>query len=247
MEYIGRRIYFDKGTGNVILDTGERSGDVIETTVDQDFESFIVLMERVRETVGVIQFAYGEYAQDFMQCNGYRVNPETLALEFSYPDPNAPMPEPVYQEPLTEQVAELKRSAMSPAEIYESTDNSSLTLDELKELKIGQLKYLCEQDILAGFDFTINGILYHFSFDVEAQMNFNGANSLFVEGLITEVEWTVTNNGQYERIILDKPTFDQIKLVAFNEKNNKIKRLRNDILPLVEVAESKSDVEVIVW
>ena len=107
---IGRKIYYDKSTGNVILDTGEMMGAVIETTVDQDFETYQALKERVRDTVGVIQLEFGQYAQDFAECNGYRVNPETLELEFSYPDPNATEPqELVYQKPLTEQVKELEQ------------------------------------------------------------------------------------------------------------------------------------------
>lgn len=107
---IGRRIYFDKATGNVIVDTGERGGHVIETTVEHDFEVYTVLAERVRETVGVLELEYGQYAQDFESCNGYRVNPETIELEFSYPDPNDPEAPPVYQAPLSEQIGELKQA-----------------------------------------------------------------------------------------------------------------------------------------
>ncbi|MEK4606536.1 hypothetical protein [Geobacillus sp. FSL W8-1251] len=110
---IGRKIYYDKATGNVILDTGEKMGAVIETTIDQDFETYQALKERVRDTVGVIQLEYGQYAQDFAECNGYRVNPETLELEFSYPDPNATEPqEPVYQKPLTEQLKETQQAVV---------------------------------------------------------------------------------------------------------------------------------------
>lgn len=108
---IGRKIYFDKSTGNVILDTGEKMGAVIETTIDQDFETYQALKERVRDTVGVIQLEYGQYADDFVQCNGYRVNPETIELEFSYPDPNATEPqEPVYRKPLSEELDETKQA-----------------------------------------------------------------------------------------------------------------------------------------
>jgi hypothetical protein len=111
MNFIGRRIYYDKTTGNVILDTGEKMGAVVETTIDQDFETYKALKERVRDTVGVIQLEYGQYAEDFAQCNGYRVNPETLELEFSYLDPNATEPqEPVYQKPLSEQIEETKEA-----------------------------------------------------------------------------------------------------------------------------------------
>ncbi|MCL6615558.1 MAG: hypothetical protein K6T39_00235 [Anoxybacillus ayderensis] len=125
MNFIGRKIYYDKITGNIILDTGEMAGFVQEATIDQDFETYEVLKQRVRDTVGVIQLEFGQYAQDFAECNGYRVNPQTLELEFSYPNSNATEPqEPVYQKPLTEQVIELKQElALSNALILELMEN----------------------------------------------------------------------------------------------------------------------------
>lgn len=108
---IGRKIYFDNFTGNVIIDTGECMGDVVETTQEQDFQSYTVLSERNPETVGVLKLSYGQYAQDFDECNGYRVNPQTLEIEFSYPDPNQEeSQEPVYRKPLSEEVNDLKQS-----------------------------------------------------------------------------------------------------------------------------------------
>ena len=105
---IGKRIYYDKVTGNILVDVGERQGDVIETTTEQDIITFKALSERNRETFDFIQLEYGQYSQDFMECNGYRVNLETKELEFSYPDPNEEEPtEPVYQKPLSEQMKEL--------------------------------------------------------------------------------------------------------------------------------------------
>lgn len=102
---VGRRIYFDVPTGNPIVDTGERQGFVVPTTVEQDIATFKALFERNRETFDYIELEFGQYAQDFMECNGYRVNPETRRMEFSYPDPNEPVPqEPVYQTPLSVQV-----------------------------------------------------------------------------------------------------------------------------------------------
>jgi len=102
---IGRRIYYDKFTGNVLVDTGERQGDVVETTIEQDFEVYKALSERNPETVGMIQLEFGQYAQDFRECNGFRVNLEEL--EFSYPEPNNPDPkEPVYQPPLSDMIKE---------------------------------------------------------------------------------------------------------------------------------------------
>ncbi len=120
---IGRRIYYEKSTGNVIVDTGERSGYVVESTVEQDFATYAALAERVPETVGWIQLEYGQYAQDFAACNGFRVNPDTLELEFSYPDPNEPEAPPVYQKPLSVQIEELRAENLTAfeaiAELYE--------------------------------------------------------------------------------------------------------------------------------
>jgi len=108
---IGRRIYYDKATGNIIVDTGERSGHVVPTTIEQDFATYKDLSERVPETVGVLELQFGQYAEDFAACHGYRVDVsgETPTLVFSYPDPSNPEAPPVYRKPLSEEVAELKQ------------------------------------------------------------------------------------------------------------------------------------------
>lgn len=104
---IGRRIYYDVSTGYVIVDTGERQGYVVETSVEGDIAKYKALSELVREAFDYVELEYNQYAQDFAECNGYRINPETKELEFSYPDPNEEEPqEPVYQAPLSEVVAQ---------------------------------------------------------------------------------------------------------------------------------------------
>lgn len=141
MTYVGRKIYFDKLTGNIIQDTGEKLGNVRETTQEEDFQVYQTLAERVPETVGVIQLTYGQYAQDFQACNGYRVNPDTMQIEFSYPDPNIPPEEPVYRPPLTIEVEELKQEKLNLqlalAETIEKQEtdkvNNQLALAELIE------------------------------------------------------------------------------------------------------------------
>jgi len=62
---IGRKIYYEKLTGNLIIDTGQRSGHVIETTQDQDFEVYIKLQAYPQNTVGVIQCNYGYCSDNF--------------------------------------------------------------------------------------------------------------------------------------------------------------------------------------
>lgn len=119
MNQIGRKLYYDKATGNIILNTGERTGSVIATTLEQDIATYTALTERNRDTFDVIELGYGQLSQDFLESNGQRINLDTLAtlpageewkaIEFSYPDPNVPPQEPVYQPPLSEKVKELEQ------------------------------------------------------------------------------------------------------------------------------------------
>ncbi|WP_249901836.1 hypothetical protein [Paenibacillus sp. PK3_47] len=81
------KVYYDKATGNVVQLTPEQIGrGVVETTEDQDFTSYKQLAERVRETVGVVKLAFGQYRREFAECESYRINPETQELEFTYRD-----------------------------------------------------------------------------------------------------------------------------------------------------------------
>jgi hypothetical protein len=64
---IGRKIYYELSTGNVIQDTGERQGYVVETTQADDFASYNLLSGRVPSSIGYIQLAFGEQAGNFAQ------------------------------------------------------------------------------------------------------------------------------------------------------------------------------------
>lgn len=121
MKYIGKKIYFDKATGDIILIIGERFGDVIETTLEQDINTYKALSERNPETFDYMQLEYGQYAQDFIECNYVRVNIEKLnelprerwyeALEFSYPDENEDKEGAIiYRKPLSEEIKEQKKA-----------------------------------------------------------------------------------------------------------------------------------------
>lgn len=62
---IGRKIYFELATGNVILGMGERQGDVVETTQEQDFQAYAALQPYQSNAVGVIQLAFGQFVDNF--------------------------------------------------------------------------------------------------------------------------------------------------------------------------------------
>lgn len=146
MKQIGRRIYYDFSTGNVIVDTGERQGSVRPTTVDQDILAYSVLSERNRDSFDVLEFPFGAYAQDFAVSNDYRVNPETKQIEFSYPDPNGEEPEePVYQKSLSEELEDLKtenellKASVLEMTTYTAEQDSRLATQEQAMLELTTL------------------------------------------------------------------------------------------------------------
>ncbi|MDN9012606.1 hypothetical protein [Brevibacillus laterosporus] len=85
MKQIPRKIYYDKRTGTVLLDTGESVGSVFEETIEQGLESYSVLIGRAPETVGCVRLEYGQYSEYFAQGYAYRVNPETGNIKWEIP------------------------------------------------------------------------------------------------------------------------------------------------------------------
>lgn len=120
---VGRRIYYDVLSGEVILDLGERIGSEPPSTIERDIEVYKILSERNRDTFDLIELEYGQYKQDFIECSGYRVNPNTVKLEFSYPDPSQPAAPPVYQTPLSIEVANIKESIAELAVLMATLTN----------------------------------------------------------------------------------------------------------------------------
>lgn len=101
---LGMVIFYDNITGEVLVNTGEYKDVKNKKTIEQQINTYSVLKERERDSFDYIELAYGGYRADFTSMNGYRVNPETKTLEFSYPDPNELGVEQPYQAPLSEQV-----------------------------------------------------------------------------------------------------------------------------------------------
>lgn len=86
---IGKRVYFDVKTGEVILNTGERSGNVITTTPQEDIAVYKELAERVEGTYSWIDFTYGAHREE-ESLGGVivRIDLETKKPVFKYPDPS---------------------------------------------------------------------------------------------------------------------------------------------------------------
>ncbi|MCD7034306.1 hypothetical protein LRR81_08670 [Metabacillus sp. GX 13764] len=80
---IGRRIYYDNASGEVILDKGEMEGDVLQTTDMQDIFSFPVLSERDRDSFDYINLEFGAFSDQFKEHKSYKVNVKSKQIIFS--------------------------------------------------------------------------------------------------------------------------------------------------------------------
>lgn len=155
-----------------------------------------------------------------------------------------------------QRMTELERSVMllskNPDEIYRELNiwDQNLTVEAVREAKDQQLNYLCNQSILDGFTYAIeaDGQEYKFSYDVEAQLNFQGAIVLATAGQLTEMEWTARNaEGEIVRVVLKASDFQKLAAVMVQHKNSNVSKYRNDLSPKLAAAETKEEIDGINW
>ena len=131
IKQIGTKIYYCLLTGNVIKVIGDMQGYVRETTFDEDIEIYTELKERDRDSIGLLQFNYGEYPKLSQNATGVMVDLETKELIFSYDElPQEPI-EPTEIEIMQNEIKELKEEL---TQIQTSIDSlTSLLATTLKE------------------------------------------------------------------------------------------------------------------
>ena len=119
---VGAKIYYEKMTGSIVVNTGERSGDVIDTTDEQDFSTYIALTERVPNTIAVLRLEYGAHASDFAEGGVItRIDLDTLTPLFTYPDPRNPETPQEPQPALSTKVATLESETTATQAALAST------------------------------------------------------------------------------------------------------------------------------
>lgn len=166
--------------------------------------------------------------------------------------PVVPTPLEILQqetEQLNKSVVSLESEIQTAEQKYNRLDKNITSIEDLKRFKMEMLDEACNKAIVNGFDFIVNEISYRFSCSITAQANFQGTDTLFKDGFISEAEWTVINTttGAIERIMIDKAIFNQLKLEVFMHINSNISKLRNFLQPLVESATSIEEVDSINW
>ena len=120
-------------------------------------------------------------------------------------------------------------------------------LNKLRAEKDTELNQACASAILNGFDFAMDGVTYHFSYDNEAQVNFQETYTLFQNSVINDVMWTVTLGEGKFRLFLNKERFTQVYYASIQHKFRCIKYYRDKLTPLLTSATTYDMINNIVW
>ena len=146
---LGTKIYYLISNGNVILDTGDMMGCVVETSIDEDYNNYTDLNKYAKDSIGCIKLEYGELGKllEEHKANSFKVDissqPHKLIFEWIDYDTGEPAEPPKTMEELIKEESDKVRLeyATAIAEIVENIEKDKLELStaivELMEMKSG--------------------------------------------------------------------------------------------------------------
>ena len=128
IKQIGTKIYYCTITGNVIKIIGDMMGYVKSTDFNEDIEIYTELKERDKNSIGLLQFNYGEYPKLSKGSTGVMVDLETKELIFSCEELPIPPQEPTWEEEMEKKISILQ------AENEAIKEDLALTQDAVNEM-----------------------------------------------------------------------------------------------------------------
>lgn len=202
-KYLGKRIYYLKVDGRVVLDTGEAEGWVNPITTEQDWEIYSELSKYNKSEVDYIELKWGEFKTEFAECTSYRVNTETKTLEFDY-TPVPPSPEVPTSPTLHERVDNLELGAEATQEALdmllvanmgEPVQISTFAIDNTKQKGVDNMAaYIAmriikkgDKSVEAGREYYVTWMTHpvysKFKADVDLILQAEERENLIVESL----------------------------------------------------------------
>lgn len=202
-KYLGKRIYYLKVDGRVILDTGEAEGWVNPTTTEDDWIIYSELSKYNKSEVDFMELQFGEFKTEFAECTSYRVNIETKTLEFDY-TPVPPAPEVPVKPSLHERVDDLELGAEATQEALdmlllanmgEPVQISTFAIDNTKQKGVDNMAaYIAmriikkgDKSVEAGREYYVTWMTHpvysKFKADVDLILQAEERENLIVESL----------------------------------------------------------------
>jgi hypothetical protein len=149
MKKIGTKIYYLKSNGNIIIESGDMMGCVVETSFDEDYNNYTDLSKYAKDSIGCLKLEYKELGKllEEHKANSFKVdvssNPHKLVFEWIDYDTGKPGEPPKTMEELIKEEADKVRLeyAMAIAEVVENIEKDKLELStaivEAIEMKSG--------------------------------------------------------------------------------------------------------------
>lgn len=149
MKEIGTKIYYLKSNGNIIIESGDMMGCVVETSFDEDYNNYTDLSKYAKDSIGCLKLEYGELVKLLAdhKANSFKVDvsssPHKLVFEWIDYDTGEPAEPPKTMEELIKEESDKVRLeyATAIAEIVENIEKDKLELStaivELMEMKSG--------------------------------------------------------------------------------------------------------------
>lgn len=116
-----------------------------------------------------------------------------------------------------------------------------------KEIKKFLISQMCHDEIVSGFTQVVNGERYKFSYDMEAQTNFQEAYQLFQNQVIDEITWSARLEEESVRLTFNKHQFESLFYSSVKHKQELISKLKDKIEPLIKSAETEEELDNIAW
>ena len=116
-------------------------------------------------------------------------------------------------------------------------------LSVVKEEKISELRLKCNERIIEGF--SVDG--EHYSYNQDNQINFQDTYQLFLNNMITQINWNAYVDGEKSRVSLDKDTFQRVYLAGVKHKQDCIIHLNDILIPLIESSTEIEALRAISW
>lgn len=159
---MGRKIYFNKLTGNILLDTGERMGNVRETTLDEDMNTYSILQQ---SNFDYIQLPYGYKSEEFSNMGSYKIDITTREL-IIYPRLTIQTDKP-----------QIQADTLDTTTITVNTQNDCAVKFQVNDGTIYDIQTINK---VATFQFSTDIIGTHI---IKATNDLYGANSVQVEAI----------------------------------------------------------------
>jgi hypothetical protein len=149
MKKIGTKIYYLKSNGNIIIESGDMMGCVVETSFDEDYNNYTDLSKYAKDSIGCLKLEYRELGKllEEHKANSFKVDissqPHKLIFEWIDYDTGEPGEPPKTMEELIKEESDKVRLeyATAIAEIVENIEKDKLELStaivELMEMKSG--------------------------------------------------------------------------------------------------------------